>query len=177
MLIFRAPHRPFQRSLVQRCRRPATPVKCFSIQRTHPGRTCTPARRRILGHSSGAAQRMNRLHRHRRQFGYYSASGSTIVGHTLVAGDIPALSYQLPLTFTGTGARTASSTGSLVSGDCAKWDPNGNIIDFGAPCASVATGAAGQFAFYSAAGSALTAHTLGRAISRLELSSKADIHR
>ncbi len=94
------------------------------------------------------------------QFGFYAASGSTIVGHTLVPSDIPALNYQLPLTFTGNGAKTASSTGSLISGDCAKWDANGNIIDLGTPCASVASGTPGQFAFYSAAGSALTAHTL-----------------
>jgi len=94
------------------------------------------------------------------QFGYYSANGTTIVGHTLVASDIPALSYQSPLTFTGTGAKTATSTGSLVANDCAKWDANGNVIDAGSPCGSVAAGSTGQFAFYSAAGSALTAHTL-----------------
>jgi len=94
------------------------------------------------------------------QFGFYAANGSTIVGHTLVAGDIPALNYQLPLTFTGNGGKTASSTGSLISGDCASWDPNGNVIDFGFPCASVASGTPGQFAFYSVAGSALTAHSL-----------------
>jgi hypothetical protein len=94
------------------------------------------------------------------QFGYYAANGSTIGGRTLVAGDIPALNYQPLLTFTGTGAKTATSTGSLVASDCAKWDVSGNIIDAGSPCASVASGSLGQFAFYAANGSALTAHTL-----------------
>ena len=94
------------------------------------------------------------------QFGFYAANGSTVVGHTLAPGDIPALSYQSLLTFTGSGSKTASSTGSLVSGNCAKWDASGNIIDFGSPCANVASGTPGQFAFYSALGSALTPHTL-----------------
>jgi hypothetical protein len=94
------------------------------------------------------------------QFGYYAAPGTAITGHTLVAGDIPSLSYQTPLTFTGSGAKTASATGTMVNNDCAKWDPNGNIIDAGAPCAAVASGAAGQFGFYSISGNALTAHTL-----------------
>ncbi len=70
------------------------------------------------------------------QFAYYSANGTTVNGHTLVAGDIPALNYQTPLTFTGTGAKTASSTGSTTSNDCAKWDANGNVVDAGAPCGS-----------------------------------------
>ena len=94
------------------------------------------------------------------QFGFYSASGSTIVGHTLTASDIPALNYQLPLTFTGNGAKTPSSTGTLLSNDCAKWDPNGNIIDAGSPCAGVITGSAGQFGFYSASGTTISPHTL-----------------
>ncbi len=94
------------------------------------------------------------------QFGFYSVSGSTIIGHTLTASDIPALNYQLPLTFTGNGAKTPSSTGTLLSNDCAKWDPNGNLIDAGSPCAGVITGSAGQFGFYSASGTTLSPHTL-----------------
>ena len=94
------------------------------------------------------------------QFGFYSASGSTIVGHTLTASDIPALNYQALLTFTGNGAKTPSSTGTLLSNDCAKWDPNGNIIDAGSPCAGVITGSAGQFGFYSASGTTISPHTL-----------------
>jgi hypothetical protein len=94
------------------------------------------------------------------QFGFYAANGSTIIGHTLLAGDIPALNYQLPLTFTGNGSKTASSTGTLLNNDCAKWDPSGNIIDAGSPCANVSSGTAGQFSFYSASGNTLTPHTL-----------------
>ena len=63
-----------------------------------------------------------------------------IMGHTLLAADIPALNYQGPFTFTGSGAKTASSTGTLISSDCAKWDANGNIIDLGLPCANMARG-------------------------------------
>jgi hypothetical protein len=96
------------------------------------------------------------------QFGFYSASGSTIVGHTLVPGDIPALNYQAPLAFTGNGAKTATSTGAFIGNDCAKWDASGNIVDSGAPCAvvNVGNGTAGQFGFYAANGNAITAHTL-----------------
>lgn len=94
------------------------------------------------------------------QFGFYAANGSTITGHTLTASDIPALGYQGLLTFTGNGTRSASSTGSLTNNDCAKWDVSGNIIDAGLPCASVGSGTARQFGFYSASGNALTAHTL-----------------
>ncbi len=94
------------------------------------------------------------------QFAYYSAAGDTLVGHTLAASDIPALSYQSLLTFTGTGAKTASSTGTLMNNDCAKWDANGNVIDAGSPCATVATGSPGQFGYYSAAGTTLSPHTL-----------------
>jgi hypothetical protein len=94
------------------------------------------------------------------QFGFYSATGNALTAHTLVASDIPPLNYQSLLTFTGTGTKTASSTGSLTASDCAKWDANGNIIDAGSPCASVASGTTGQFGFYSATGNALTAHTL-----------------
>jgi hypothetical protein len=70
------------------------------------------------------------------QFGLYLSNGTTIGGHTLTASDIPALSYQAPLAFTGSGAKTASSTGTTAANDCAKWDANGNVIDAGAPCGS-----------------------------------------
>ena len=74
------------------------------------------------------------------QFAYYSASGTAVGGRSLVAGDIPSLNYQNPLTFTGSGAKTASSTGSTTSNDCAKWDASGNVIDAGAPCGSGSVG-------------------------------------
>lgn len=37
-------------------------------------------------------------------------------------------------TVTGNTTKVATSTGSLVSGDCAKWDASGNIIDAGSAC-------------------------------------------
>jgi hypothetical protein len=74
------------------------------------------------------------------QFGFYSANGSAIGGHTLAASDIPALNYQVPLTFTGNGSKTASSTGAFSANDCAKWDANGNIVDAGAACGSGGSG-------------------------------------
>jgi len=94
------------------------------------------------------------------QFAFYAGSGNTVVGHSLSASDIPALNYQLPLVFTGNGAKTASSSGSLVANDCAQWDASGNIIDSGLPCAAIATGTQGQFGFYSTSGNTLTPHTL-----------------
>jgi hypothetical protein len=42
--------------------------------------------------------------------------------------------FQSPLTFTGTGSQTVSGTAAGASGNCAKWDANGNVIDAGAPC-------------------------------------------
>ncbi len=94
------------------------------------------------------------------QFGFYAGSGNTIIGHSLIASDIPPLTYQSILSFTGSGSKTASSTGTLLTNDCAKWDASGNVIDAGAPCASVAAGTAGQFGFYSASGNAVSPHTL-----------------
>ena len=83
------------------------------------------------------------------QFAYYSANGSTVSGHTLVAGDIPPLNYQPLLTFTGTGAKTASSTGAVTANNCAKWDASGNIIDSGAPCGTGSGSGGGSSAFSS----------------------------
>jgi hypothetical protein len=126
------------------------------------------------------------------QFAYYSAAGTAVSGHTLVASDIPALSYdasgaaataqaaslqkstnlsdltsastartnlglgtaatqaasafQSPLTFTGTGSQTVSGTAAGASGNCAKWDANGNVIDAGSPCG---TGSGGSSAWSS----------------------------
>lgn len=94
------------------------------------------------------------------QFAFYSQNGSVLNAHTLVAADIPVLNYQAPISFTGNGSKTVTFTGSFTTNDCTKWDVNGNIIDAGAPCGTVATGTAGQFAFYSGNGSALSAHTL-----------------
>ena len=79
------------------------------------------------------------------QFAFYAASGSTLTGHTLTAADIPALNYQAPLTFTGSGANTASSTGSTTANDCVKWDANGNVVDAGAPCGSGSGSTAATF--------------------------------
>ncbi len=114
-----------------------TPGQLFFNTGSTPGQNlyaCAPANTwTVLGGSSGSGTVSSAT---AGQFGYYSAAGSTIVGHTLVAGDIPALSYQTPLTFTGSGAKTATSTGSLVANDCAKWDANGNVVDAGAPCGS-----------------------------------------
>lgn len=70
------------------------------------------------------------------QFAFYAGNGSTISGHTLVPADIPALNYQAPLSFTGTGAKTASSTGTTTANNCVKWDSNGNVIDAGSTCST-----------------------------------------
>ncbi len=71
------------------------------------------------------------------------------------------------LSFTGTTTKVATSTGALTSGDCAKWDALGNIIDAGAACGSggggsgtVNSGTTGQFGYYSSNGSAVGGHTL-----------------
>jgi lysophospholipase L1-like esterase len=141
---------------------PATcnPGEMFFNTNNTPGQnlyTCAPANTWTLvgGGASGTVTSGTSG-----QFGFYPANGSNLVGHTLTAGDIPSLNYQLPLTFTGNGAKTASSTGTLTNNNCAKFDANGNIVDAGSPCANVATGSAGQFSFYSASGNALTAHSL-----------------
>ena len=96
------------------------------------------------------------------QFGFYSANGSTIGGHSLVASDIPALNYQGPLAFSGNASKVASATGLFPSNDCVKWDANGNVVDAGAVCGvgTVGTGTVGQFALYSATGSVIGGHTL-----------------
>jgi len=91
------------------------------------------------------------------QFAYYASNGSTVSGHTLVAGDIPPLNYQPLLAFTGTGTKTASSTGTFTANDCAKWDANGNIIDAGAPCG---TSGGGSSTFSSLTGGTNTAATM-----------------
>jgi hypothetical protein len=70
------------------------------------------------------------------QFAYYSASGSALAAHSLIASDIPALNYQAPLNFTGSGSKAVSSTAAGTSGNCAKWDANGNVVDAGSPCGS-----------------------------------------
>ena len=67
---------------------------------------------------------------------------------------------QGTLTFTGNGTKTASSTGTLTTNDCAKWDASGNIIDSGSVCATLPTGTTGQFAYYAANGSVVSAHSL-----------------
>jgi len=141
---------------------PATcnPGELFFKTNSSPGQNlygCAPANTwtQLSGSSNGTVSTASSG-----QFGFYAGSGNTIIGHTLTASDIPALSYQAPLLFTGTGTKTASSAGSLLTNDCAKWDASGNIIDAGAPCASVASGSAGQFGFYSATGNAISPHTL-----------------
>ncbi len=74
------------------------------------------------------------------QFAYYATNGTTVQGHNLTSADIPALPYQSPLTFTGTGEATASSTGMFTANDCAMWDGNGNIVDAGVPCSPASAG-------------------------------------
>ena len=83
------------------------------------------------------------------QFAFYAAGGSTVSGHTLVPSDIPALPYQGRLTFTGNGANTASSTGSITANDCVKWDANGNVVDAGAPCGTGSGSGSGGSATFS----------------------------
>ena len=92
------------------------------------------------------------------QFAYYSATGATVSGHTLVAGDIPALPYDasgaaaavtlssLGLTFSGNTVRAASTTGTHTSGNCASWDANGNVVDNGTACGSGGSGSSSTIA-------------------------------
>jgi len=113
------------------------------------------------------------------QFATYSSAGAAVSGHTLVASDIPALSYDasgaaaavqaaslqksnnlsdltsaatartnLGFTFTGSGAQTVSGTAAGTSGNCAKWDANGNVVDAGAPCGT-GSGGGGSSAWSS----------------------------
>jgi hypothetical protein len=69
------------------------------------------------------------------QFPYYAAAGTTVVAHTLVAGD-------LPLSFTGAGSKTVSATATSATGNCAYWTGTGDLGDAGAPCGSVGGGTA-----------------------------------
>ena len=103
------------------------------------------------------------------QFAYYSAAGTAVGGRTLVAGDIPALSYQAPLSFTGSGSKTVSATAAGASGNCVKWDASGNVADAGAAC-----GAGGSGMVYPPAGVPLstgttwgTSYSVGTAASNL----------
>ena len=50
--------------------------------------------------------------------------------------------------YTGTGGKAVTSTGAGVSGDCAKWDANGNIVDAGAACGA-GSGGSGSSAWSS----------------------------
>ena len=84
------------------------------------------------------------------QFAVYNAAGTAVSGHTLVAGDIPALSYdaagaaaaitlsglggQPLLSFTGSGTKTVTATAAGTSGNCVTWTAAGNVGDAGAPC-------------------------------------------
>jgi hypothetical protein len=56
---------------------------------------------------------------------------------TIAATSVPVAGVT-SLTFTGSTTKAASSTGALVTGDCAKWDASGNAIDAGISCASAA---------------------------------------
>ncbi len=145
----------------------ALPATCnagemFFKTNNSPGQnlyTCEPANTwtQVAGSTNGTVSSATSG-----QFGFYAGSGNVIIGHSLSASDIPALNYQTPLTFTGSGTKTATSTGTLLTNDCAKWDASGNIIDSGTPCASIATGSVGQFGFYSASGNALTPYPDGQ---------------
>ena len=126
---------------------PATcnPGEMFFNTANTPGQnlyTCAPANTwtMLLGGSGTVSVGISG------QFGYYAANGNTISGHTLQATDIPALNYQSPLTFTGNGAMTASSTGTFTANDCAKWDVNGNVVDAGSPCGSGSGSSSSLFA-------------------------------
>jgi hypothetical protein len=75
----------------------------------------------------------------------------------LNAGDIPALNYQPPLSFTGDGSKTVSSNGAVTADDCAKWDSHGNVVDAGAPCSSGGGGGSGM-PIYTSKGVPLRGH-------------------
>lgn len=76
-----------------------------------------------------------------------AASGSG----TIAATSVPVAGVT-SLTFTGSTTVAASSTGALTSGDCAKWDASGNVIDAGSPCGS----GGGSSAFSALTGSTNT---------------------
>lgn len=65
------------------------------------------------------------------QFGYYSASGTSILGHTIILADLPT---------SGSSQRVATTTSTSTNGNCAKFDASGNVIDNGAPCGSGGSG-------------------------------------
>ena len=122
----------------------ALPASCkvgefFFNTNNAPGQNlylCSPANTWTVLAGGGGSTVGTVLTANNGQFAFYNGNGSTVSGHTLVAGDIPTLNYQSPLTFTGTGTKTASSTGTVSANNCAKWDANGNVIDAGAPCGS-----------------------------------------
>lgn len=61
------------------------------------------------------------------------ASLSATGGGTITATAVP-FGGITGLTLTGNTTKLATSTGSLVTNDCAKFDASGNVVDTGAPC-------------------------------------------
>ena len=90
---------------------------------------------------------------------YSTLSGLPTLG---TASQFASSFFQTALTFTGNGTKTASSTGSLTTNDCAKVDSNGNFVDAGAACGvgTVGSGISGQFALYASNGTIVGGHTL-----------------
>jgi hypothetical protein len=79
----------------------------------------------------------------------FSANASNISSGTIAAARVPTLNQNTTgsagsvavanvtgLTFTGSTTVAASSTGTLISGNCVTSDSSHNLIDAGAPCGS-----------------------------------------
>lgn len=85
------------------------------------------------------------------QFGYYSSGGTAIAGRTLVAGDIPALSYDASgaaAAVLATSAQKANNLSDLSSAATAR----ANL--------GLGSGTSGQFAIYAAGGTVTSGHAL-----------------
>lgn len=74
----------------------------------------------------------------------YFSSGSALSSSAALTANLPIIgggAGGAPAvgTVTGNTTKFATSTGSLTSGNCAKWDASGNAIDAGAPCGTGTT--------------------------------------
>jgi hypothetical protein len=98
--------------------------------------------------------------------GVLAFTGSTtIASSTVLSANNPVIGGGAGVA-PSSGARSGNTTtfattsGSLTSGDCAKIDPNGNIVDQGAACGTgsgtVNSGTAGQIARYGTSGTTLS---------------------
>ena len=78
-------------------------------------------------------------------FGAYwdSATTAPTAGHFTMWGNSsrPGVLAESGYSPSGTGLGVATTTGTHPSGNCAKWDASGNVIDAGAPCGSGSSGA------------------------------------